>query len=90
MTLDTKSKEQKMPIEERIKTLIIEQLRVGGEDVERDATFADLGADSLDLAELLMCFEQTFGVRIPPDSARELRSVGSAIDYIVGATSDER
>lgn len=76
-----------MPIEQRIKNLIIEQLRLVEEDVGRDVSFTELGADSLDLAELLMCFEQTFGIRIPPEVARELRSIGSTIDYIVGATS---
>lgn len=75
-----------MTVESRVKALIIEHLRLETEDVERDASFANLGADSLDLAELLMSLERSFGVRIPPASAGQLRSVGSTIDYIVGAT----
>ena len=76
-----------MSIEREIKSRIIEQLRLDVDDVARDKSFRELGADSLDLAELLMSFEQEFDIRIPPESAEGLRTVGSAIDFIVAATS---
>jgi acyl carrier protein len=85
MTLQ--QKEQGMSIEQEIKGRIIEQLRLDVKDVAREASFRELGADSLDLAELLMSFEQDFNIRIPPESAEKLRTVGSAIDFIVAATA---
>lgn len=76
-----------MQLEAQVKKIVIEQLRLDGDDVAREESFANLGADSLDLAELLMRVEQTFKLRIPADSARELRSVGSVIDYVASATA---
>jgi acyl carrier protein len=72
-------------LEANIKQRIIDQLRLPMEDLDPRQSFSDLGADSLDLSELLISFEQTFGVRIPPESAQNLRTVGNAIDFIVSA-----
>lgn len=74
-----------MNLEGHIKQRIIEQLRLSMEDLDPSQSFVELGADSLDLSELLISFEQTFGVRIPPESAQNLRTVGNAIDFIVAA-----
>ncbi len=72
-----------MSIEDQVKSIIVEHLSVDPEQATSEASFVDdLGADSLDLAELVILFEQSFDIRIPPASARELRSVGSAIAYI--------
>ncbi|MEN9578504.1 MAG: Acyl carrier protein [Pseudomonadota bacterium] len=76
-----------MPLEAQVKRIVIEQLRLDRSDVEREDSFSNLGADSLDLAELLMRVEQTFELRIPADSARELRSVGSLIDYVASVAT---
>ncbi|MET0793580.1 MAG: acyl carrier protein [Polyangiaceae bacterium] len=74
-----------MNLEGDIKKRIIDQLRLPMEDLDPSQSFADLGADSLDLSELLISFEQTFGVRIPPESAQNLRTVGNAVDFILAA-----
>lgn len=75
-------------IENKVRAIIAEQLNVDSAAATRDASFVgDLGADSLDLAELLIIFEQEFKIRIPADSAREIRSVGSAVTLIEGCKS---
>lgn len=74
-----------MDLELDIKRQIIEHLRLPMHDLDRGASFAELGADSLDLSELIISLEQTFRIRIPPESAEKLRTVGSAIDFILAA-----
>jgi acyl carrier protein len=74
-----------MNLEHDIKRQIIDQLRLPAQDLDRGVSFAELGVDSLDLSELIISFEQTFAVRIPPESAEKLRTVGSAIDFIIAA-----
>src|SRR5688500_4530814 len=72
-----------MPVEERVKSIIVEQLGVDAEEVTLDASFVeDLGADSLDTVELLMAFEEEFGVEISDDEAEKIRKVRDAVDYI--------
>jgi len=72
-----------MSVEERVKSIIVEQLGVDAEEVNRDASFVeDLGADSLDTVELIMAFEEEFGVEISDDEAEKIRKVKDAIDYI--------
>ena len=70
-------------IEEQVKEIIVEQLSVNAEEVVREASFVDdLGADSLDLVELIMVMEEKFGQEIPDDDAAKLQSVQDAISYI--------
>ena len=72
------------PIEEKVKEIIVEQLGVNPEQVTPTASFIeDLGADSLDIVELVMAFEEEFGVEIPDDDAAEkIATVGDATRYI--------
>jgi len=68
---------------ERVRALIIEQLGVDEADVTRGAKFReDLEADSLDLVELIMAFEEEFGGEISDEDAQGITSVGEAVDYI--------
>ena len=70
-------------IEEQVKEIIVEQLSVNAEEVVPEASFVDdLGADSLDLVELIMVMEEKFGQEIPDDDAAKLQSVQDAITYI--------
>ncbi|HEV8657481.1 MAG TPA: acyl carrier protein [Thermoanaerobaculia bacterium] len=72
-----------MPVEDRVKSIIVEQLGVDAEEVTPDASFVeDLGADSLDTVELIMAFEEEFGVEISDDEAEKIRKVRDAVDYI--------
>ncbi len=70
-------------IEEKVKDIIVEQLGVNPEQVTPSASFIeDLGADSLDTVELVMAFEEEFGVDVPEEDAEKLQSVGDVIKYI--------
>ncbi len=70
-------------VEEKVKEIIIEQLGVNAEQVTLEAKFIeDLGADSLDIVELVMAFEEAFGVDVPDEDAEKLHSVGDVIRYI--------
>jgi acyl carrier protein len=72
-----------MAVEERVKSIIVEQLGVDADEVTADASFVeDLGADSLDTVELIMAFEEEFGVEISDDEAEKIRKVRDAVDYI--------
>ena len=68
---------------DRVKEIIIDKLGVDGSKVTLEAKFIDdLGADSLDTVELIMQFEEEFGIEIPDEDAEGLLSVGQAVDYI--------
>ncbi len=72
-----------MNIEEKVKEIIAEQLDVDAEEVTSDASFIeDLGADSLDTAELVMAFEEAFDIEIPDNDAEKIQKVKDAVDYI--------
>jgi len=69
--------------EERVKQIIVEQLGVDEAEVTTKASFVDdLGADSLDTVELVMAFEEEFGVEIPDEEAEKINTVGDAINYL--------
>lgn len=69
--------------ESKVREIIINELGVEAEKVTNEASFVDdLGADSLDTVELVMAFEEEFGIDIPDEDAEELRTVGDAIDYM--------
>ena len=70
-------------VAERVKKIVIDHLGVDAEKVSEGASFIDdLGADSLDTVELVMAFEEEFGVEIPDDAAEKIATVKDAIDYI--------
>ncbi|MBN9064711.1 MAG: acyl carrier protein [Rhizobiales bacterium 65-9] len=70
-------------IAERVKKIVVEHLGVDAEKVTEKANFIDdLGADSLDTVELVMAFEEEFGVEIPDDAAEKIATVGDAISFL--------
>lgn len=70
-------------IEEKVKQIIVDELGVEESEVTSNARFVDdLGADSLDNVELVMRFEEEFGVEIPDEDAEKIQSVRDAIEYI--------
>jgi len=72
-----------MDHEARVREIIVEQLGVDAAAVTNEASFVDdLGADSLDTVELVMAFEEEFGIEIPDEDAEKLTSVGKSIEYL--------
>lgn len=72
-----------MALFEDVKEIIVEQLSVAPEKVTEEAKFIDdLGADSLDIVELIMAFEEKFNIEIPDEDAQKLETVGKAIAYL--------
>jgi len=70
-------------VEQKVTDIIVEQLGVNPEQVTPKASFIeDLGADSLDIVELVMAFEEEFGVEVPDEEAEKLQTVQDVIDYI--------
>ena len=70
-------------IEDKVKSIIVEQLGVNEEQVVPDAKFIeDLGADSLDTVELVMAFEEEFSIEVPDEEAEKLQTVGDVTKYI--------
>ena len=68
---------------DKVKEVIIDKLGVDEDAIKTDAHFInDLGADSLDTVELIMEFEEEFGIEIPDEDAENITTVGSAVDYI--------
>ncbi len=68
---------------EKVKEVIIDQLTVEEDDVNEDASFVDdLGADSLDIVELVMALEESFAVSIPDEDAENIKTVGDAVAFI--------
>ena len=73
-------------IEARVKKIVVEHLSVEEEKVVTAASFIDdLGADSLDTVELVMAFEEEFGIEIPDDAAETIQTFGDAVNFIQGA-----
>ena len=71
------------PIEAKIKSIIADQLGVGEDEIKPESSFIeDLGADSLDIVELVMAMEEEFEVEIPDEEAENIKTVGDAINYI--------
>ncbi len=72
-----------MPVAEKVKSIIVEQLGVDADQVTDKASFTDdLGADSLDIVELVMAFEEEFGIEIPDEDAEKIVTVQDAVAYI--------
>lgn len=72
-----------MDVLSKVKEIVVDQLGVDEDDVSLDASFIDdLGADSLDIVELIMAFEEEFDIEIPDDDAEKITTVGEAVEYI--------
>lgn len=70
-------------VAERVKKIVVEHLGVEEDKVSESASFIDdLGADSLDTVELVMAFEEEFGIEIPDDAAEKIVTVGDAVNFI--------
>ncbi len=70
-------------VADKVKQIIVEQLGVDENQVEPSASFVDdLGADSLDIVELVMAFEEAFDLDIPDEEAEKIKTVKDAVDYI--------
>jgi len=70
-------------IADRVKTIVVKHLGVEADKVKPEASFIDdLGADSLDTVELVMAFEEEFGIEIPDDAAETIQTVGDAVKFI--------
>ncbi|MBX9620079.1 acyl carrier protein [Candidatus Raskinella chloraquaticus] len=75
-------------VAERVKKIVIEHLGVETDKVVESASFIDdLGADSLDTVELVMAFEEEFGVEIPDDAAETIQTVGDAVKFLQSKTA---
>jgi acyl carrier protein len=78
-----------MSVDEKVKNVIIEQLGVSADEVVPGASFVDdLGADSLDLVELVMVLEEEFGQEIPDEAAEKIQTVQDAISYIQSTSKE--
>ena len=72
-----------MSIEEKVKELVVEQLGVSAEEVKSESSFVEsLGADSLDLTELIMAMEEEFDIEIDDEDAQKIATVQDAVNYI--------
>ena len=72
-----------MAVAEKVKGIIAENLDVDEQEITPDASFTeDLGADSLDIVELVMALEEEFGIDIPDEDADKIKTVGDAINYL--------
>ena len=70
-------------VEEKVKSIIVDQLGVNEAEVTGSASFVDdLGADSLDQIELVMAFEEAFGIDIPDEDAENIKTVQNAVEYV--------
>ena len=79
-----------MSVEEKVKNIIVEQLGVDEDEVTAEASFTDdLGADSLDIVELVMAFEEEFNIEIPDEDAEKISRVKDAVDYIEENQEDD-
>lgn len=72
-------------VQKKVTSILIEKLGVPDSQITPDASFVkDLGIDSLDYAELVMEFEQTFDIKIPDEDAEKMQTIGQAVSYIQG------
>lgn len=79
-----------MTVTEKVRKMIVEQLGVSEAEVVPEAKFIDdLGADSLDIVELIMALEDEYGIEIPDEDAEKMETVGDAIRYIEAHSTDK-
>ena len=67
---------------DKVRDITVEQLSVDADEVKMESAFIDLGADSLDIVELIMAFEEEFGVEIPDEKAEKIRTVADAVKLL--------
>ena len=68
---------------DKVRDIVVDQLGVEADEVNIDSTFIDdLGADSLDIVELIMAFEEEFGIEIPDEAAEKIKTVQDVVSYI--------
>jgi acyl carrier protein len=67
---------------QKVIEIIAEKLSISQENITENSTFKDLGADSLDIVEMIMSFEETFGIEIKDEDAETIKTVGQAVDLI--------
>lgn len=67
---------------QKVVEIIAEKLSISQENITENSTFKDLGADSLDIVEMIMSFEETFGIEIKDEDAEKIKTVGQAVDLI--------
>ena len=80
-----------MSVEQRVIEIVCEHLAVDKEKVSRKTAFIeDIGADSLDIVELVMELEEEFDIQIPDDQAEKIKTVGEAVDYIETAVKNKQ
>ncbi|KFE67029.1 acyl carrier protein [Hyalangium minutum] len=78
-------------IESKVKSIIADQLGVGEEEIKPESSFIeDLGADSLDIVELVMAMEEEFEVEIPDEEAENIKTVADAVNYINTHKNDKK
>jgi acyl carrier protein len=78
-----------MAVEDKIREIIVEQLGVSAEEVVPEASFIDdLGADSLDIVELVMAIEEEFALEIPDDDAEKIQTIQDAVSYVEERVKD--
>ena len=78
-----------MAIEDKVREIIVDQLGVSAEEVVPEASFIDdLGADSLDIVELVMAIEEEFALEIPDDDAEKIQTIQDAISYVEERVKD--
>ncbi|MFZ6017194.1 MAG: acyl carrier protein [Nitrospirota bacterium] len=76
-------------VEEKVRGIISKQLGVNSSEITSEASFVeDLGADSLDTVELVMAFEEAFGIEIPDEDAEKIIKVKDAVEYIINKKSE--
>ena len=84
---DKREEDSMSDIEDRVKKIVVEHLGVEESKITESASFIDdLGADSLDTVELVMAFEEEFGIEIPDDAAETIQTFGDAVKFIKEAT----
>ncbi len=72
-----------MSVEERVKKIVVQQLKAKEDEATREARFVqDLGAESIDSIELMAAFEAEFDIEIPPEEGERVQAIGEAVDYI--------
>ncbi len=67
---------------EKVKDIVADKLSINKEDISSESTLKDLGADSLDIVEMIMTFEEVFGIEIKDEDAEKIKTIKEAVDYM--------
>lgn len=74
---------------EKLKAIVVDKLSVDENEVTMEATFEDLGADSLDIVEIIMALEEEFDIEISDDEAEQAKTVGDVVNYLVTVVGED-